>query len=411
MNKKTIKDVDVKGKRVLCRVDFNVPLDKQRNITDDRRIAAALPTIKYLLDNGAKVILMSHLGRPEVDENGKVLPESVEKFNLDPVARRLSELLGKPVTKTSDCIGEEVKNTVMSMKDGDVVLLENVRFYKKETKNDPQFAEQLASLGEVYVNDAFGTAHRAHASTEGVTRFLPGVAGFLMEKELDYLGKALEDPQRPFVAVLGGVKVSDKITVINSLLEKVDCLIIGGAMTYTFLNSQGYSVGNSMVDEPGLELAKQALQKAKDKGIELLLPVDAVEVELAADFDIRSGVPADAKVTIAPSTAMLDGYRGLDIGPESIKLFAEKVRTAKTVVWNGPMGVFEDDRFAKGTLAIAQAMADGTGTTIVGGGDSAAAVEKMGFADKVSHVSTGGGASLEFLEGKELPGVVALQDK
>ncbi len=411
MNKKTIKDVDVKGKRVLCRVDFNVPLDKQRNITDDRRIAAALPTINYLLEKGAKVILMSHLGRPEVDENGKVLPESVEKFNLAPVAEKLSQLLGKPVTKTDDCIGEAVKNTVMSMKDGDVVLLENVRFYKKETKNDPKFAEELASLGEVYVNDAFGTAHRAHASTEGVTKFLPGVAGFLMEKELDYLGKALESPERPFVAILGGVKVSDKITVINSLLEKVDCLIIGGAMTYTFLKCQGLSVGNSMVDEPGLELAKAALQKAKERGIELLLPVDTLEVELDGAFDIRQGVPMDLEVKDAPTNAMLDGCRGLDIGPDSIKLFSEKVRSAMTVVWNGPMGVFEDARFAKGTLAIAQAMADCKGTTIVGGGDSAAAVEQMGFADKVSHVSTGGGASLEFLEGKELPGVVALQDK
>ena len=411
MNKQTIKDVDVKGKRVLCRVDFNVPLDKQRNITDDRRIEAALPTINYLIEHGAKLILMTHCGRPDTDENGRVLPESAAANNLDPIAKRLSELLGRPVTKTDDCIGEQVKNVVMGMNDGDVVLLENVRFYKKETKNDPKFAEELASLGEIYVNDAFGTAHRAHASTEGITKFLPGVAGFLMEKELDYLGKALENPARPFVAILGGVKVSDKITVINSLLEKVDCLIIGGAMTYTFLKCQGLSVGNSMVDEPGLDLAKAALQKAKDSGVELLLPVDTLEVELAADFDIRSGVPADVKMATTSTTAMLDGYRGLDIGSESMKLFGAKIRAAKTVVWNGPMGVFEDDRFAKGTLAIAQAMADCDGTTIVGGGDSAAAVEKMGYADKVSHVSTGGGASLEFLEGKELPGVVALQDK
>ncbi len=411
MNKQTIKDVDVKGKRVLCRVDFNVPLDKQRNITDDRRIEAALPTINYLIEHGAKLILMTHCGRPDTDENGRVLPESAAANNLDPIAKRLSELLGRPVTKTDDCIGEQVKNVVMGMNDGDVVLLENVRFYKKETKNDPKFAEELASLGEIYVNDAFGTAHRAHASTEGITKFLPGVAGFLMEKELDYLGKALEKPGRPFVAVLGGVKVSDKITVINSLLEKVDCLIIGGAMTYTFLKCQGLSVGNSMVDVPGLELAKAALQKAKDSGVELLLPVDTLEVELAADYDIRSGVPAGVEVKTSPTSAMLDGYRGLDIGPESMKIFSAKIRSAKTVVWNGPMGVFEDDRFAQGTLAIAQAMADCDGTTIVGGGDSAAAVEKMGYADKVSHVSTGGGASLEFLEGKELPGVVALQDK
>jgi len=411
MNKKTVRDIDVSGKRVLVRVDFNVPLDANRNITDDRRIVAALPTIKYLIDNGARVILMSHLGRPETDENGKATPDSVAKFNLDPVAQRLSDLLGKPVKKADDCIGDEVKAEAMALKDGEVLLLENVRFYKKETKNDPAFAEKLASLGELYVNDAFGTAHRAHASTEGVTKFIPGVAGFLMEKELDYLGKAIENPERPFVAVLGGVKVSDKIPVIDNLLNKVDVLIIGGAMTYTFLKAQGYSVGNSMVDEPGIELAKNAFRKAREMGVELLLPADSVEAQLSADFDIRSGVPQDVKIAIAPSTAMLDGYRGLDIGPDSIRLFGDKIRSAKMVIWNGPMGVFEDPRFAKGTLGIAEAMAECRGTTIVGGGDSAAAVEQLGFADKMSHVSTGGGASLEFLEGKELPGVVALQDK
>ena len=411
MNKKTVKDIDVQAKRVLVRVDFNVPLDANRNITDDRRIVAALPTINYLIDNGARVILVSHLGRPDTDENGKATPESVKEFNLDPVAKRLSEFLGKPVKKTDDCIGDEVKKTVMAMKNGDVILLENVRFYKKESKNDPGFAEKLASLAELYVNDAFGTAHRAHASTEGVTKFLPGVAGFLMQKELDYLGKAITNPERPFVAVLGGVKISDKIPVIDNLLNKVDKLIIGGAMTYTFLVAQGYPVGNSMVDEPGIELAKAALAKAKNKGIEILLPPDTVEVELAADFDIRQGVPNDVKITLAPTTAMLDGYRGLDIGPESIKIFSDVIKSARTVVWNGPMGVFEDPRFAKGTLGIAEAMAQCHGTTIVGGGDSAAAVEQMGYADKVSHVSTGGGASLEFLEGKELPGVVCLQDK
>jgi len=411
MNKKTVKDIDVRGKRVLVRVDFNVPLDKSRNITDDRRIVAALPTIKYLVDNGAKVILMSHLGRPKADDSGKADAESVAKYNLDPVAAKLSELLGKPVNKLNDCIGPEVESATMALKDGEVLLLENVRFYKAEEKNDPEFAKQLASLGELYVNDAFGTAHRAHASTEGVAKYLPGVAGFLMQKELDYLGNAVERPERPFVAVLGGVKVSDKIKVIDNLLNKVDALLIGGAMTYTFLKAQGYSVGNSMVDEPGIELAKNALQKAKDKGVELLLPVDAVEVELPADFDIPSGVPQDVKITTAPSTAMLDGYRGLDIGPESIKLFGERIRSAKTVVWNGPMGVFEDPRFAKGTLGIAEAMAECDGTTIVGGGDSAAAVEQLGYADKIDHVSTGGGASLEFLEGIELPGVAALQDR
>ena len=411
MNKKTVGDIDVHGKRVLVRVDFNVPLDGNRNITDDRRIVAALPTIKYLIDNGARVILMSHLGRPETDENGKATPESVAKYNLDPVAERLSELLGKTVKKTDDCIGDGVARAAMSLADGDVLLLENVRFYKKETKNDPVFAEQLASLGEVYVNDAFGSAHRAHASTEGVTRFLPGVAGFLMEKELDYLGMALEDPEHPFLAILGGVKVSGKIKVIDNLLDKVDQLIIGGAMTYTFLKAQGYSVGNSMVEQEGVDLARSALQKAKDRGVELLLPPDTVEAKLPADFDIPSGIPQDVEITTAPSTAMLDGCRGLDIGPESINQFGDKVRNAKTVVWNGPMGVFEDPRFAKGTLGIAQALAECEGTTIVGGGDSAAAVEQMGFADKMDHVSTGGGASLEFLEGIELPGVAALQDR
>jgi len=411
MNKKTVKDIDVRGKRVLVRVDFNVPLDADRNITDDRRIVAALPTIQYLIDNGGRVILMSHLGRPKSDESGKADAASVAAFNLDPIAQRLSDLLGKPVDKADDCIGDEVKAAAMALKDGDVLLLENVRFYKAEEKNDPAFAEKLASLGELYVNDAFGTAHRAHASTEGVTKFLPGVAGFLIEKELAYLGNAIANPQRPFVAVLGGVKVSGKIDVIDKLLEKVDVLIVGGAMTYTFLAAQGLGVGNSMVEESGLPLAKSALQKAKDKGVELLLPVDTLEAKLAADFDIPSGIPADVDIQLAASSAMLDGYRGLDIGPESIKLFGDKIKSAKTIVWNGPMGVFEDPRFAKGTLAIAEAMAECGGTTIVGGGDSAAAVEQMGYADKMSHVSTGGGASLEFLEGKELPGVVALQDK
>ncbi len=411
MKKKTVRDIDVHGKRVLVRVDFNVPLDAERNITDDRRIVAALPTIKYLMDQGAKIILMSHLGRPKHDDTGKADAESVKKYNLDPVAKRLSDLIGKPVKKLNDCIGEEVANAVAAMSEGEVVLLENVRFYKAEEKNDPEFAKQLASLGEVYVNDAFGTAHRAHASTEGVARILPGVAGFLMEKELDYLGKALESPDRPFVAVLGGVKVSDKIKVIDNLLNKVDALLIGGAMTYTFLKAQEYSVGNSMVDVDGIALANQALQKAKDRGVELMLPVDTVAVELPADFDIPSGVPENVNIQVVPSTSIPDGYRGLDIGPETVKVYADKIKSAKTVVWNGPMGVFEDPRFAKGTLGIAQAMAECPGTTIVGGGDSAAAVEQLGYADKIDHVSTGGGASLEFLEGRELPGVAALQDK
>ena len=411
MNKKTVKDIDVRGKRVLCRVDFNVPLDANRNITDDRRIAAALDTIKYLIDNGARVILASHLGRPKTDDNGVVLPDSVAAFNLDPVAKRLSDLLGKPVKKMNDCIGDEVKDAVMAMKEGDVILLENVRFYKQETKNDPEFAKKLASLAEIYVNDAFGTAHRAHASTEGVAHDLPAVAGFLMQKELDYLGKAISNPERPFLAILGGVKISDKIPVIDNLLNIVDQLIIGGAMTYTFVKAKGLSVGNSMVDIPGLELAINAFKKAEANGVELILGIDVVEAELSADFNIPAGIPQDTNIEAAPIDAMLDGSRGLDIGPKTIELFSEKIKAAKTVIWNGPMGVFEDPRFAKGTIAVAKAMSECKGTTIVGGGDSAAAVEQMGFADKMSHVSTGGGASLEFLEGKELPGVVALLDK
>lgn len=403
MNKKTVKDADIQDKRVLVRVDFNVPQDESGSITDDTRIRAAIPTIQYLVDHGAKVILVSHLGRPK---------GVTESLRMDPIAKRLSELMGKPVKKLNDVIGPDVEAAVGAMSSGEVVLLENVRFYKEEEANDPDFAKRMASLAEVYVNDAFGTAHRAHASTEGVAQFLPvAVAGFLMQKEIDYLSKAVGDPERPFVAVLGGVKISDKIKVIDNLLNRVDALLIGGAMTYTFLVAQGYKVGNSMVDEPGIELAKEAIAKAKSRGIELMLPSDTVEVELAADFDIRSGVPADVKMVTAPTAAMLDGYRGLDIGPDTIRIFGDKIRSAKTVVWNGPMGVFEDPRFATGTLGIAEAMAECEGTTIVGGGDSAAAVEQMGYADKVSHVSTGGGASLEFLEGKDLPGVIALNDK
>ena len=402
MNKKTVKDIDVRGKRVLVRVDFNVPLDENRNITDDRRIVAALPTIKYLIDNGARVILVTHLGRPKTDDDGKVLPDSVASFNLDPVVKRLSELLGKDIKKMNDCIGGEVRDAAMSLKDGDVLLLENVRFYKAETKNDPKFAEQLASLAELYVNDAFGTAHRAHASTEGVTKFVPGVSGFLMEKELDYLGKAIGNPERPFLAILGGAKVADKIPVIDNLLTKVDSLIIGGGMAYTFFKAQGYEIGKSLLDTEGLELAKNALAKAKDLGVDLVLPLDVViGKEFSNDTESKAvdmdQIPAD--------------WMGLDIGPKSIEKFKEVIKASKTIVWNGPMGVFEMPKFAVGTKAIAEALADSVATTIIGGGDSAAAVEQMGFADKMSHVSTGGGASLEFLEGKELPGVVALQDK
>lgn len=402
MNKKTVADIDVRGKRVLVRVDFNVPLDADRNITDDRRIVAALPTIKYLIDNSARVILVSHLGRPETDENGKATPESVKQFNLDPVAQRLSDLLGKQVTKPDDCIGDEVKSVVMDMKDGDVVLLENVRFYKKESKNDPGFAEQLASLAQLYVNDAFGTAHRAHASTEGVTKFLPGVAGFLMQKELDYLGKAIGSPDRPFLAILGGAKVADKIPVIDNLLTKVNSLIIGGGMAYTFFKAQGYEIGKSLLDADGLELAKSAMAKAKQLGVNLVLPVDVVVgKEFANDTESKivgvDAIPAD--------------WMGLDIGPKSIEAFKQIIASSKTIIWNGPMGVFEMPSFAVGTRAVAQALADSGATTIIGGGDVVAAVEQMGFADEMSHVSTGGGASLEFLEGKELPGVVCLQDK
>ena len=403
MDKKTVKDIDVAGKRVLVRVDFNVPQDDTGAITDDRRIVAALPTIKYLVDQGAKVILASHLGRPK----GAVNP----KYTLAPCAKRLSELLGKPVQMMNDCIGPEVKSAALTLKPGDVMLLENVRFYAEEEKNDPDFAKKLADCAEVYVNDAFGTAHRAHASTEGVTKDLPGVAGFLMQKELDYLGKALENPEKPFVAILGGVKVSDKITVIDNLLNKVDTLIIGGAMAFTFLRAQGLSVGNCMVDEAGIELAKQALAKAKAKGVKLMLPPDEKSVVLGCDVEVPKGIPDDIEVSVCTSDAIPDGCRCFDIGPESVKQFGDVVRAAKTVVWNGPMGVFEKKAFAAGTLGIAEAMAASSATTIVGGGDSAAAVEKLGYADKVSHVSTGGGASLEFLEGKVLPGVAALMDK
>ncbi len=402
MNKKTVRDIDVRGKRVLVRVDFNVPLDGNRNITDDQRIVAALPTIKYLIDNQARVILMSHLGRPETDDNGIVTTDSVEKFNLDLIAQRLSDLLGKPVQKADDCIGEEAEEAAMALKDGEVLLLENVRFYKQETKNDPAFAQRLAKLGELYVNDAFGTAHRAHASTEGVTKFIPGVAGFLMEKELDYLGKAIGNPERPFLAILGGAKVADKIPVIDNLLTKVNSLIIGGGMAYTFFKAQGLEIGKSLLDEAGLGLAKSAMNKAKELGVNLVLPIDVV---VAAEFS------NDAEKQVVSIDDIPADWMGMDIGPNSIELFKSVIDEAKTVVWNGPMGVFEMPNFAIGTQAVAEALANAKATTIIGGGDSAAAVEQMGFADKMSHVSTGGGASLEFLEGKELPGVVALQDK
>jgi phosphoglycerate kinase len=392
MNKQTIRDIDVKGKRALVRVDFNVPL-KDGVVTDDRRIRAALPTIQYLLDHGAAVVLMSHLGRPK--------GEPMAEFRMDPVAGRLSDLLGRPVKKLDDCVGVEVENTVGAMQPGDVILLENTRFKAGETKNDPLLAEGLARLGDVFVNDAFGAAHRAHSSTEGVAHHLPAVAGFLMEKELNYLGRALADPERPFLAILGGAKISDKIGVIRNLLLKVDSLLIGGGMANTFLKAQGLNVGDSLVEDEVLDTARELLDMAGDK---LILPVDAV---IADRFD------ADAQSRVVPVDQVPEGWRILDIGPASVAHFSNRLAAAKTVVWNGPMGVFEFPRFAQGTFAIARALAGlkGKATTIIGGGDSAAAVEQSGLADQMSHISTGGGASLEFLEGKELPGVTALMDK
>lgn len=395
MNKKTIEDSDVKGKRVLARVDFNVPQDDTGQITDDSRIVAALPTIQYLIAHGAKTILVSHLGRPK-----GVTP----KYTLAPVAERLSRLLGKQVPLLPDCIGPEVQARVKAMQDGDVVLLENVRFHPEEEQNDPEFARQLASLAEVYVNDAFGTAHRAHASTEGVTKFIPGVAGFLMQKELDYLGGALDNPKRPFVAILGGAKVKDKIGVIKALLGKVDTLLIGGGMAYTFFKAQGWQIGNSLLDESSLDFCREAMASAGDK---LLLPVDVV---------VSSGNPskvgeAACETRIVPANAIPADWEGADIGPQTVAKFRAVIQGAGTVVWNGPMGIFEFAKFAEGTRALARALSESGAVTIVGGGDSAAAVQKLGFADKITHISTGGGASLEFLEGQPLPGVVALQDK
>lgn len=394
MNKKTIRDIDVKEKHVLVRVDFNVPVDEAGVITDDNRIRAALPTIQYLIDKGAKVILASHFGRPK----GKVS----DKYRLTPIARRLVELLGKPVKKTEDCIGAEVQLVTGNMKAGDVVLLENVRFYAEEEKNDAEFAKKLAGLAEVYVNDAFGTAHRAHASTAGVAAYVPAVAGFLMDKEISIMGRALAKPEHPFVAIMGGAKVADKIAVIENLLNKVDTLIIGGGMANTFIYAQGKEVGKSLCEKEKADTAREILAKAQAAGVQLLLPVDVVVAdELAAGVESWNvsvdAIPADKAA--------------LDIGPESVRLFAQTLAGAKTVVWNGPMGAFETKPFDQGTMGVAQAMASVNGVTIIGGGDSIAAVEKAGLADKMSHISTGGGASLEFLEGCELPGVAALLDK
>jgi phosphoglycerate kinase len=391
MDKKTVRDVNVKGKRVLMRVDFNVPL-KDGAVADDRRIRAALPTVQYLLDQGAAVVLMSHLGRPKGEPRAEL--------RLDPVADRLAELLDKPVTKLDDCVGDEVESVVKVMNPGDVVLLENTRFKPGETKNDPALAEGLARLGDLYVDDAFGAAHRAHASTAGVAGHLPAVAGFLMEKELNYLGRALADPERPFLAILGGAKISDKIGVIQNLLSQVDSLLIGGGMANTFFKAQGLDVGDSLVEDDVLDTARQLLESAGDK---LVLPVDCV---VADRFE------ADAESKVVPVDQVPDGWRILDIGPASVAHFSNRLAVAKTVVWNGPMGVFEFPKFAEGTFAIARVLAGlEDATTIIGGGDSAAAVEDSGLADKMSHISTGGGASLEFLEGKELPGVAVLMDK
>lgn len=391
VQKKTVRDVEVKGKRVLVRVDFNVPMDKEGQVTDDTRIRAALPTIEYLVKGGARVILMSHLGRPKGEVN--------EKYRLNPVARRLQELLGRPVAKVDDCVGELPLQAVGQMQDGDVLLLENLRFYPGEEKNDERFARRLADLGDVYVNDAFGAAHRAHASTHGVAEFLPAVAGFLMEKEINVLGQALVKPERPFVAVIGGAKVTDKIGIIGNLLQKVDTLIIGGGMANTFLKATGKSMGKSLLEADKLDLARELMVSAQDRGVQLLLPVDLV---------VAPAVSPDAESRVVPVDDVPEDWMALDIGPQSVSLFAGALKGAATVIWNGPMGVFEMEPFAAGTLAVAKALAECPGTTIIGGGDSAAAVEKAGVADQITHISTGGGASLEFLEGKVLPGVAAL---
>lgn len=394
MNKKTVKDIDVKGKKVLVRCDFNVPYDENRVITDNRRIVAALPTIKYLIENNCKVILCSHLGRPK----GEVKPE----FSLNIVADELSRLLGQEVKLAKDVVGEDARALAANLKEGEVMLLENVRYEAGEEKNDEELSKAFASLAEVYVNDAFGTAHRAHSSTTGVASYLPAVSGFLIEKELNFLGTALENPERPFMAILGGKKVSDKIGVIKALLEKVDVLMIGGAMAYTFFKSMGYNVGNSICEEDKLDLARELMEEAKAKGVKFMLPVDT---KVGKEFD-----PNTESKTVK-YTEIPDGWEGYDIGQETIDMYAKELQSAKTVVWNGPLGLFEFDQFAIGTNSIAKTLADVDAVKIIGGGDSAAAVEKAGLAEKFTHISTGGGASLEFLEGKKLPGIEALQDK
>ena len=393
MDKKTVRDIDVSGKKVLVRCDFNVPQDENGNITDTRRIVGALPTIKYLIEHNAKVILCSHLGRPK----GEVKKE----FSLKPVRDELSRELGCEVKLADDIVGESAKALTSNMKEKEVVLLENVRFDKREEENDREFSKELSSLADIYVNDAFGTSHRAHSSTAGVAEFLPAVSGFLIEKEIKFLGDSLNNPQRPFVAILGGKKVSDKISVINNLIDKVDTLIIGGGMAYTFLKAKGLNIGSSICEEDKLDLAKELLEKAKAKNVELLLPVD---VNAAKEYD------KDAESKIVSADKIEDGWMGLDIGPETIKKYEEVLKNAKTVMWNGPLGVFEFEKFATGTNEIARILGNIDAVTVIGGGDSAAAIEKAGFADKMTHISTGGGASLEFLEGKVLPGIDCLQN-
>ncbi len=395
MNKKTVRDIDLKDKKVFLRCDFNVPMDENKNITDNRRIVSSIPTIKYLLDNNCAVILASHLGRPK----GEVNPD----FSLAPVAKELSKQLGKEVIMAKDVIGEDAKTKAANLKNGEVMLLENVRFHKEETDNDETFAKELASMAEVYVNDAFGAAHRAHASTAGIAKFLPAVAGFLIEKELKVLGDTINNPKRPFVAILGGAKVSDKIGVIDSLLDKVDTLMVGGGMAYTFFKAQGYGVGNSLCEPDKVDLALAAMKKAEEKGVKFILPVDT---KVGKEFK-----PDTESKTVA-WTEIPDDWEGFDIGEKTIKMFIENLQGAKTVIWNGPVGLSEFDQFAIGTNSIAKALAElQDATTIIGGGDSAAAVEKSGLADKMTHISTGGGASLEFLQGKKLPGIECLLDK
>ena len=390
MEKKSVKDIDVAGKRVLMRVDFNVPLAEDGSILDDSRIMAAVPTIEYLLDKGAKVILVSHLGRPKGYDPA---------FKMDNVAHRLSEILGRPVKKLDSCVGPEVKEAVEQMKPGDIIMLENVRFYDGETKNDPEFARQLAELADIYVNDAFGTAHRAHASTVGVAQYLPAVAGFLMKKELEFLGKVISAPDKPFVVILGGAKVSDKIGVIDNLLDKADTLLIGGGMLFTFLKAKGYEIGKSLLDAEHLDYAKNVLEKAGDK------------IVLAEDVVVADKIAPDASYKVVPVDSIPPDWIGVDIGPKTVETFSKYIKEAKTIFWNGPMGIYEIEIFAEGTKGVAKAVAESSALSIVGGGDIAAALEELSYADKISHISTGGGASLEFIEGKELPGVAVLQDK